>query len=330
MSGTGQPPFDGGWRARDYASRARRAPSSRTDTAFKGFTIACALFIALLMLGITVALVDGSWESIRRFGLSFLWTADWDANKGVYGALSPAIGTLTTTFIAMLIALPLALVIALLLVELLHPVASRIVGTAVEMLAAIPSIIYGMWGLFVLVPIMQNYVIPWLQATPLGKVPWLLGGPPLGVGILTAGLILAFMVLPFITAVSRDVLRMVPTVTKEAGYGMGATTWEVTRKVSLRYGFGGFAGAAFIGLGRAFGETMAVAYVIGNSFSIPESVVAPGSTFASAIANQFPEAAGLQKAALMELGLILFLVTIVFQLIAQLWLGHVNKKVGIR
>jgi phosphate transport system permease protein len=230
----------------------------------------------------------------------------------------------------MVIALPLALVIALLLVELVHPLVGRIVGTAVEMLAAIPSIIYGMWGLFVLVPIMQQYVLPWLQATPLGQIPWLLQGPPMGIGLLTAGLILAFMVLPFITAVSRDVLRMVPKVTKEAGYGMGSTTWDVTRKISLRYGFGGFVGAAFIGLGRAFGETMAVAYVIGNEFRLPKSVLDPGVTYASGIANNFAEAVGMHKAALMELGLILFLVTIVFQLIAQLWLRSVNKKVGTR
>ncbi len=303
---------------------------SKSDLAFKGVTIACTLLIALLMLGITIGLVDGSWESVKRFGLSFLWTSTWDTNKESFGAAAPLVGTLTTTLIAMMIALPLALIIALLLVELVHPVVSRVIGTAVEMLAAIPSIIYGMWGLFVLVPIMQEHVTPWLQATPLGRIPWLLSGPPLGIGILTAGLILAFMVLPYITAVSRDVLRMVPTVTKEAAYGMGATTWEVTRKVSFRYGFGGFVGATFIGLGRAFGETMAVAYVVGNTFNLPESLTAPGVTFASAIASQFREAADLHKAALMELGLILFLVTIVFQLIAQLWLRMVNRKVGIR
>jgi len=329
MSSTDAPLKDGR-RVRDLVSRARRAQSSRSDTAFRGFTVACTLFIALLMLGITITLVEGSWESLREFGLSFLWSSEWDINKGAFGAAAPLVGTLTTTLIAMVIALPLALVIALLLVELVHPIVSRVIGTAVEMLAAIPSIIYGMWGLFVLVPIMQKYVIPALQATPLGRIPWLLGGPPLGIGILTAGLILAFMVLPFITAVSRDVLRMVPTVTKEAGYGMGATTWEVTRKVSFRYGFGGFVGATFIGLGRAFGETMAVLYVIGNSFNLPESLSSPGVTFASAIASQFKEAAGLHKAALMELGLILFLVTIIFQILAQLWLRAVNRKVGIR
>jgi phosphate transport system permease protein len=282
------------------------------------------------MLGVTAALIEGSWPSIKRFGLSFLWGSTWDINKGIYGALSPTIGTVATTLIAMVIALPLALVIALLLVELLHPIPSRIIGTAIEMLAAIPSIIYGMWGIFVLVPIMQSHVIPWLQATPLGDIPWLLQGPPMGIGLLTAGLILSFMVLPFITAVSRDVLRMVPTITKEAGYGMGATTWEVTRKISFRYGFGGFVGAFFIGLGRAFGETMAVTYVIGNEFRLPKSLVDPGVTFASGIAAQFPEAQGLHRASLMELGLMLFLVTIIFQIIAQLWLRRVNKKVGIR
>ena len=319
-----------GGKAPSSGPKARGIRTSRGDFTFKTWTILCALLIALLMLAITIILVRGSMPSIKEFGFSYLWSSVWNVPKNEYGALGPIVGTLTTTAIAMVIAVPLALVIALLLVELVHPILARIVGTGVEMLAAIPSIIYGMWGLFVLVPIMQK-VIPWIQGTWLGKIPWLFSGPPMGIGILTAGLILAFMVLPFITAVSRDVLQMVPKVTKEAGYGMGGTTWEVTRKISLRYGFGGFVGAFFIGLGRAFGETMAVLYVIGSVFQpLPKSLIYPGVTFASAIASQFNEAQGLQKAALLELGLILFLVTIVFQLIAQMWLRWVNKRVGTR
>jgi phosphate transport system permease protein len=228
------------------------------------------------------------------------------------------------------IAVPLALAIALLLVELVHPRVRKIVGTAVELLAAIPSIVYGMWGLFVLVPLMQKYVQPAIQHTPLGKLP-LFTGPPLGLGILTAGLILSLMILPFITAVSRDVLSMVPQVVKEAGYGMGSTTWEVTRKVSLRYGLSGIVGAFFLGLGRAVGETMAVTYVIGGASQFSTSWLKPGQTIASKIALNFPEAApGVQRGALVEIGLILFAMTIVFQLIAQTWLRRVRKRVGGR
>jgi phosphate transport system permease protein len=311
-------------------SRARGIRTSRGDFTFRWWTVGCALLIAALMLVITIILVRGSMPSIKEYGFSFLWHSVWNVPKNQYGALGPIVGTLTTTAIAMVIALPLALVIALLLVELVHPAVARILGTAVEMLAAIPSIIYGLWGFFVLVPLMQK-ILPWIQGTWLGKIPGLFTGPPMGIGILTAGIILAFMVLPFITAVSRDVLQMVPKVTKEAGFGMGATTWEVTRKISLRYGFGGFVGAFFIGLGRAFGETMAVLFVIGAVFQpLPKSLIYPGVTFASAIASQFNESQGLQKAALLELGLVLFLVTICFQLVAQLWLRWVNKRVGTR
>lgn len=317
-------------RSAALATRARRLHSSRGDTTFKAFTIVCALVIAGLMLAITVALIDGAWPSMKASGFSFLWSSDWNVTKGQFGAVSPVLGTVATTVIAMLLALPMALVIALLLAELAHPRVSRVVGMAVEMLAAIPSIIYGMWGLFVVVPLMQQYVQPWVEKTPLGRIP-LFSGPPLGVGLFTAGIILALMILPFITAVSRDVLQMVPTVVKEAGYGMGSTTWEVTRKISFRYGFGGFVGAAFIGLGRAFGETMAVLYVIGNEFRLPKSLFDPGVSIASAIAGSFAEAANaLHRGALMEIGLILFLIFVIFQLVAELWLRRVNRRVGVR
>ena len=324
---------DGGWNGGRGAAKAAPRPRlhrSGSDRAFYVFTALCAAGVVVLMAAIGWILLRDAWPAIHKFGISFLWKSVWDDPHQNYGALTPVYGTIATTVIGVVIAVPLALAIALLLVELVHPRVRKIVGTAVELLAAIPSIVYGMWGLFVLVPLMQKYVQPAIQHTPLGKLP-LFTGPPLGLGILTAGLILSLMILPFITAVSRDVLSMVPQVVKEAGYGMGSTTWEVTRKVSLRYGLSGIVGAFFLGLGRAVGETMAVTYVIGGASQFSSSWLKPGQTIASKIALNFPEAApGVQRGALVEIGLILFAMTIVFQLIAQTWLRRVRKRVGGR
>jgi phosphate transport system permease protein len=275
-------------------------------------------------------LARDAWPSIHKFGIGFLWHSVWDTNKSIFGGATAIYGTLSTTIIAIVIAVPLALAIALLLVEMVHPLVRKIVGTAIELLAAIPSIVYGMWGLFVLVPLMQKYVQPAIEHTPLGKLPLFTGGP-LGLGILTAGLILSLMILPFIAAVSRDVLSMVPQVVKEAGFGMGSTTWEVTRRISMRYGLSGIVGAIFLGVGRAVGETMAVTYVIGGASQFSTSWLKPGQTIASQIALGFPETGpGLQRGALVELGVVLFAMTIVFQLIAQMWLTRVRKRVGGR
>jgi phosphate transport system permease protein len=235
----------------------------------------------------------------------------------------------------MVIAVPLALVVALLLVELVHPRIARVIGTAIEMLAAIPSIIFGMVGIFVIVPFVQDHLYPWLLSTPLGDMPGIRPGPTNangGVSIFTAGIVLPFMILPFITAVSRDVLMMVPQVTKEAGYGMGSTTSEVLGKISLRYANSGIVGAVFIGLGRALGETMAVAFLIGSVYDkMPHSLFDPGTSIASLIANTFAEATEeLHVAALIELGLILFTITVFFQVIAQIWLRRVQKTTGGR
>ena len=324
---------DGGWDGGRGAAKAAPRPRlhhSGSDNAFYGFTAFCAAGVVVLMGAIGWILVRDAWPSIHKFGLSFLWTSTWDESHQKYGALTTVYGTISTTLIAIVIAVPLALAIALLLVEMVHPRVRKIVGTAVELLAAIPSIVYGMWGLFVLVPLIQKYVDPAIQHTPLGRLP-LFSGPPLGYGILTAGLILSLMILPFITAVSRDVLMMVPQVVKEAGYGMGSTTWEVTRKVSLRYGLSGIVGAFFLGLGRAVGETMAITYVIGGASQFATSWLKPGQTIASKIALTFPESApGVDRGALVEIGLILFAMTIVFQLIAQTWLRRVRKRVGGR
>jgi phosphate transport system permease protein len=287
------------------------------------------------MFGLAAVLVQNSWPAITGLGTEVLTTVEWAPNEGKYGALAALAGTALSTVVAMVIAVPLAMVVALLLVELVPPRVGRVIGTAIEMLAAIPSIIFGMVGLFVVVPFMQDVIVPRIVESPLGSVPGFKPGPTFaggGLSILTAGIVLAFMVLPFITAVSRDVLRMVPQVTKEAGYGMGSTTWEVMHKISMRYANSGIVGAVFIGLGRALGETMAVAFLIGSLYTdLPRSLFDPGTSIASLIALQFSEATDkIQVSALIELGLILFLITVVFQIMAQVWLRRVQRSTGGR
>jgi phosphate transport system permease protein len=287
------------------------------------------------MFGLAGVLVYNSWPAISGLGTEVLTTVSWAPSADEYGALAALAGTALSTIVAMVIAVPLALVIALLLVDLVHPAVARVVGTAIEMLAAIPSIIYGMVGLFVIVPYIQDHLVPWLMTTPLANIAGIKPGPQNaggGLSIFTAGVVLAFMVLPFITAVSRDVLKMVPQVTKEAGYGMGSTTWEVMHKISMRYANSGIVGAVFIGLGRALGETMAVAYLIGSQYNyLPRSIFDPGTSIASLIAQQFSEATDkIQVSALIELGLILFLITVVFQILAQVWLRRVQRATGGR
>jgi len=306
-----------------------KARTNIPDLIFRTITIICAVGIVLVMLAIGFELYRNSTLSIGEFGWKFLFDRSWNPVSGEFGAASSIFGTLVSTLIAMILAAPMGLIIALFLTELSHPIVARIVGSAIELLAAIPSIIYGMWGLFVLVPIMQSKVEPWLQNN-LGDIP-LLGalfhGPPMGIGMLTAGVILALMILPFITAVTRDVLHMVPPVLKEAGHGFGATMWEVTRLVSIPYGIRGILGAMFLGLGRAIGETMAVTFVIGNSHTISPSLFESGNSIASAIALEFGEAMNdpMFRSVLIELGLILFVITFIFQVIAQLWIARLKK-----
>ena len=317
------------------AGKASRKRLRLGDPIFRVLATACGLVVAVAMFGLTAVLVVDSWPAITGVGTEMLTTVAWEPSQGQYGALAALVGTALSTIVAMVIAVPLALVIALLLVELVHPTIGKVVGTAIEMLAAVPSIIFGMVGLFVVVPWLQATFVPWLLNTPLGNVPGIKPGPSFaggGLSVLTAGVVLAFMILPFITAVSRDVLRMVPQVTKEAGYGMGSTTWEVLRKISLRYANSGIIGAIFIGLGRALGETMAVAFIIGSVYNVlPRSLLDPGTTIASLIANTFSEATTkLDVAALIELGLILFLITLVFQVLAQIWLRRVQRTTGGR
>lgn len=301
--------------------------SRSTDLLFRGITAACAGLVLLIMAGIFISLVWNSLPSIKAFGFSFLFSTAWDPVSQNFGALSSIYGTLMSTAIAMLLAVPLSMVIALFLVELAPPKISYLVGNAIELLAAVPSIIYGMWGLFVFAPFMADYVQP-LLSEYLGWLP-LFQGPEMGIGMLTAGIILALMILPFISTVMRDVFAMVPDVMKEAGYGMGATTWEVTKDVTIRYGIQGMIGACLLGLGRAIGETMAVTFVIGNSSDIFISLFEAGNSIASRLANEFAEAAEpMYLSALMELGLVLFLMTFVLQIVTQLWLKRVKRKMG--
>jgi phosphate transport system permease protein len=300
------------------------------DALFRNLTRLFAFLVFILLAAILVSLIYGSRETLAKYGLSFLWTNDWDPGKQNYGAVVPILGTLCTSAIALLIAVPVSFGIAVFLTELSPAWLRRPLGTAVEMLAAIPSIIYGMWGLFVFVPVFQEYVQPSLIAV-LGDLPVIGGafaGPPFGIGIFTAGLILSIMVIPFITAVMRDVFELVPAMLKESAYGLGSTTWEVMWRVVLPFTKSGVIGGVMLGLGRALGETMAVTFVIGNAFRWSGSVFSPGNSIASALANEFNEAGGIQKSALLELGLVLFVITTIVLALSKMLLARLSLNEG--
>ncbi|OBW92941.1 phosphate ABC transporter permease [Gallibacterium genomosp. 3] len=300
------------------------------EKAFKNTTRFFALLVFAVLSAILISLIVGSWDSISQFNLAFLWTNDWDPVQEKYGALVPIIGTLISAGIALLIAVPISFGIATFLTELSPEWLKRPIGTAVEMLAAIPSIIYGMWGLFVFVPLFQEHIQPYLIEC-LGDIPLvglLFSGAPFGIGLFTAGLVLGIMIIPFIASVMRDVFSVVPPMLKESAYGLGSTTWEVVWKIVLPYTKSGVIGSIMLGLGRALGETMAVTFVIGNAFQLPDSIFAPSTSIASAIANEFNEAGGLQKSALMELGLILFLITTLVLAAARLLVMRMAKHEG--
>jgi phosphate transport system permease protein len=272
------------------------------DVLFFNLTRAFAFLTLVTLFGIIVSLIITSWPSIEKFGLSFLWTSDWNAPAGRFGALIPIYGTLVTSIIALIIAVPVSFGIAIFLTELSPTWLRRPLGTAIELLAAIPSIVYGMWGLLVCAPLFGQYVQPFLAAT-LGKLPLigkLFSGPSLGIGLLCAGIILAIMIIPFIAAVMRDVFEVTPPMLKESAYGVGATTWEVVWNVVLPYTKVGVVGGIMLGLGRALGETMAVTFVIGNTNLLDNvSLFSPGNSITSALANEFSEAdPGLHTAAL--------------------------------
>ena len=305
----------------------------RADYIFHTLTRACAVFVLLMFASIVLSLVIGAWPAFEAFGFAFLWTDAWNPVRELFGAAAPIYGTLVTSTIAMIIAVPVGIGIAIFLTELCPRALRRPVGIAVELLAGIPSIIYGIWGLFVLAPILQQTIQPGFigvfEGIPLFE--HLFAGPPYGIGMFTAGLILAIMTLPFITAITRDVFETVPSVLKEAAYGMGATTWEVVWSVVLPYARGGVVGGIMLALGRALGETMAVTFVIGNAHRISASLFAPGTTISAAIANEFTEAIGeLYVAALIELGLILFFVTFLVLAAAQYMLYRLEARTGER
>jgi phosphate transport system permease protein len=301
------------------------------DTGFRYLTRAAAVLVLLLLGGILLSLVQGALPAFHAFGFNFLVTSSWNPVTEVFGALPAIYGTIITSFIAMLIAIPVGLMIAFFLTELCPAWLRSPIGIAVELLAGIPSIIYGIWGLFIFAPFLQAHIEPYLIST-LGHVPLiapLFSGAPYGIGLLTAGLILAIMVLPFVSSISRDVFEAVPPVLKEAAYGIGCTKWEVVRNVVLPYSRVGVIGGVMLALGRALGETMAITFVIGNAHRISASLLAPGTTISATIANEFTEAVGdLYTSALIALGLILFVITFVVLAIARYMLLRIERRIG--
>jgi phosphate transport system permease protein len=302
-----------------------------SDAVFRVLTLSAAIAVLALLGGVIVALLIGAMPALGTFGFSFVITEVWNPVTDQFGGIAPIYGTIVTSIIAMSIAVPIGLLIALFLTELCPQALRRPIGTTIELLAGIPSIIYGIWGLFVFAPFLQQYVQP-LLIRAFGDVPILsslFAGPPYGIGMLTAGLILAIMVLPFVTAISRDVFEAVPPVLKEAAYGIGCTTWEVFRNVVLPYTRVGVIGGIMLGLGRALGETMAVTFVIGNAHRVSASILAPGTTISATIANEFTEAVGdLYTSALIALGLILFVITFFVLALARYMLLRIERRIG--
>jgi phosphate transport system permease protein len=313
-------------------ARARALSRFRlTDAVFRNLTRAAAVIVLVILGGVMIALVEGALPALRTFGFNFLIEERWNPVTERFGAIAPIYGTLVTSLIAMVIAVPVGLMIAVFLTELCPLWLRRPVGIAIELLAGIPSIIYGIWGLFVFAPFLQVHVQPALIDL-FGPVPVLssiFAGPPYGIGTLTAGLILAIMVLPFVTSISRDVFDAVPPVLKEAAYGLGCTTWEVVRFVVLPFTRVGVIGGVMLGLGRALGETMAVTFVIGNAHRVSSSILAPGTTISATIANEFTEAVGdLYTSSLVALGLILFVITFIVLAAARYMLLVLDRRTG--
>jgi len=313
------------------ADRKVLARNSLKDSFARYLTKSAAVLVLLLLGGVIFALIEGSLPAIKQYGFGFITTERWNPVTEIFGAKAPIYGTVVTSLIAMLIAVPVGIGIAVFITELCPRWLKQPISTAIELLAGIPSIIYGIWGLFILAPLLQQYIQPALISTFEG-VPVLEGlfsGPPYGIGILTAGLILSIMVLPFITSITRDVFETVPPMLKESAYGLGCTTWEVIRHVVLPYTRTGVIGGMMLGLGRALGETMAVTFVIGNAHKIGSSLLAPGTTISASIANEFTEADGeLYTSSLIALGLILFIITFIVLAAARLMLLRLDQKAG--
>ena len=312
------------------AARRRRA-GSIGDVVFRALTFLFALLVLLILGGVIVSLITGALPALGTFGFAFVVTEVWNPVTEKFGALAPIYGTLVTSAIAMLVGIPVAFGVAVFITEICPIWLKRPLATMIELLAAIPSIIYGIWGLFVFAPFVQQYIQPNLIAS-LGQIPGfgaLFAGPPLGIGVLTAGFILAIMVLPFISSIMRDVFETVPAILKESAYGLGATRSEVVRQVVLPYTRIGVVGGIMLGLGRALGETMAVTFVIGNAHRISVSILQPGTTISASLANEFTEAVGdLYLSSLIALGFILFVITFVVLAIAKLMLLRLQKQAG--
>ena len=303
---------------------------TRNDRLFRLVLGGTVVLVMLALAAAALSMLWGGRDALLSQGWRFFFTADWNPVENRYGALAPIYGTIVTAVIAMIIAVPISFGIAFFLTEVAPRWIRGPVASAIELLAAIPSIIYGMWGLFVLVPVMTEYVTPWLNQY-LGAVPgfgMLFRGPPLGIGTLTAGFVLAIMVIPFITSVMREVFLTVPTRFKESAYALGSTKWEVSWDIVLPYTRSAVIGGIFLGLGRALGETMAVAFVVGNSVRLSPSLLEPGTTIAALIANDFGEATETYRSALLLLGFVLFLVTFVVLAIARLMLMRLSRKEG--
>jgi phosphate transport system permease protein len=311
-------------------------PDSRRDALQdKGFSYALAFtafFVLIALAGAALSMLWGGREVLAQEGWSFFLSAEWNPVENRYGALIPIFGTLVTAVIAMIIAVPVSFGIAVFLTEVAPSWLRTPIGSAIELLAGIPSIIYGMWGLFVLVPVMTEYITPWLNDN-LGTLPVIgpvFQGPPIGIGMLTAGFVLSIMVIPFVSSVMRDVFLTVPTRLKESAYALGATKWEVIWDVVLPYTKSAVIGGAFLGLGRALGETMAVAYVVGNTVRFSVSLLEPGTTIAALIANDFAEATDTYRSALLLLGFVLFIVTFFVLAIARLMLMQLARREGTK
>ena len=318
------------------AAHAKGMPSAKSSAKWQDFlfhkvTFSFAFLVLLVLVGIMVSLVIGAWPAFEKFGPGFVTRIEWDPVNSEYGALIAIAGTLVTSFLALLLAFPVSFGIALFLTEICPVWLKRPLGTAVELLAGVPSIIYGMWGLFVFAPFFADHVQPLLQAT-LGQIPVfgeLFQGPMMGIGMLTAGIILAVMIIPFIASVMRDVFETCPAVLKESAYALGCTRWEVVRKIVLPYTRVGVVGGVMLGLGRALGETMAITFVIGNAHKLSWSLFSAGNSIASTLANEFAEAeAGLHISSLFALGLILFVITFIVLAAAKFMLLQMGKAEG--
>ncbi|MBX8598249.1 phosphate ABC transporter permease subunit PstC [Pseudomonas cichorii] len=316
----------------DSEGEKRAKRDHRHDAWFRRSLQGAAMLVLALLGCIALSTLWGGSLAFETFGFGFLTSAEWDVNNGKFGALVPIYGTLVTSFLALLIAVPVSFGIAIFLTEVAPPWLRMPIASAIELLAGIPSIIYGMWGLFVFGPFMAEHLSPWINEN-LGGLPFigtLFQGPPLGIGMLTAGIVLAIMITPFITSVMQEVFRTVPTTLKESAYALGGTTWEVVWDIVLPYTRSAVVGGVFLGLGRALGETMAVTFVLGNAHQFSASLMMPSSSIASVIANEFNEAyTDLHRSALIALGFLLFVVTFIVLALARLMLSRLSRKEGL-